>query len=82
MILYILKQYASEYRSKGVKTMPSSENRTSVRERIFQIIEIGAPGDYASRAYDVVNMLSIVINLIVSIMYSQTHISHAQQFQV
>ena len=57
--------------------MPSSENRTSRRERIFQIVEIGAPGDYASRAYDLVNMLSIVVNLIVSIMYTFNELSDA-----
>ena len=50
--------------------MPSLENRTSRRKRIFEIIEIGAPEDHASRAYDIFNMLTIVINLIVSIMYT------------
>ena len=40
------------------------------RERTFEIIEIGAPEDYVSRAYDVVNMLSIIINLAVSILYT------------
>ena len=46
---------------------PASHSR---RRRIFEIIEIGAPEDHVSRAYDVVNMTSIVINLIVSILYT------------
>lgn len=40
------------------------------RQRTFEIIEIGAPEDYVSRAYDIVNMLSIIINLLVSILYT------------
>lgn len=38
------------------------------RKRIFEIIEIGAPEDYVSRTYDFFNILSIVVNLVVSIM--------------
>ena len=40
------------------------------RKRIFEIIEIGAPEDYVSRIYDIINMLSILVNLMVSIMYT------------
>ena len=40
------------------------------RQRVFEIIEIGAPEDHVSRAYDMVNMASIVINLLVSILYT------------
>ena len=38
------------------------------RKRLFEIIEIGLPGDVASQAYDAFNILSIVINLVVSVM--------------
>lgn len=40
------------------------------RKRIFEIIEIGAPDDYVSRVYDFFNLLSIVMNLVVSVMYT------------
>ena len=40
------------------------------RKRLFEIIEIGLPGDVASQVYDVFNILSIVINLVVSVMYT------------
>lgn len=40
------------------------------RKRVFEILEVGADYDYASRAYDVVNACSIVLNLVVSIMYT------------
>ena len=42
----------------------------ALRKRIFEIIEIGAPEDYASRAYDILNILSIVVNLTASILYT------------
>lgn len=38
------------------------------RKRLFEIIEIGLPGDVASQVYDAFNILSIVINLVVSVM--------------
>ena len=38
------------------------------RKRLFEIIEIGLPGDVASQVYDAINILSIVINLVVSVM--------------
>ena len=40
------------------------------RKRAFEIIEIGVPDDYISRIYDIINMLSILINLIVSVLYT------------
>ena len=40
------------------------------RKRVFEIIEIGLPGDVASQVYDAFNILSIVINLVVSVMYT------------
>lgn len=38
------------------------------KKRIFEIIEVGAPGDYVSRIYDFISALLIVLNLTVSIM--------------
>ena len=38
------------------------------RKRAFEIIETGDIDDYVSRTYDIVNTLSIVVNLVVSIM--------------
>lgn len=40
------------------------------RQRIFEIIEIGAPEDFVSRTYDMINMLSIIVNLLVSLAYT------------
>ena len=50
------------------------------RKRVFEIIEIGAPGDYVSRVYDFVGSLAIVLNLIVSVMYTfeEFRIAHGQ----
>ena len=44
------------------------------RKRIFQILEVGNDLDTASRAYDFLNAASIIINLIVSIMYTYTEV--------
>ncbi len=44
------------------------------RKRIFQIIEVGYDLDSISRAYDFINVLSIIANLIVSIMYTYPQI--------
>ena len=38
------------------------------KKRIFEIIEVGAPGDYVSRIYDFTSAVLIVLNLTVSIM--------------
>ena len=40
------------------------------RKRLFEIIEIGLPGGVASRVYGAFNIGSIVINLVVSVMYT------------
>ena len=40
------------------------------RKRVFEIIEIGKPGDYVSRIYDFCNTAAIVVNLTVSVMYT------------
>ena len=40
------------------------------RRRVFEIIEIGGPEDYVSRFYDLFNILSIVVNLVVSTAYT------------
>ena len=40
------------------------------KKRVFEIIEIGAPEDYISRAYDLTGVLAIIINLLVSIAYT------------
>ena len=40
------------------------------RKRTFEIIEIGTPGDYVSRFYDLAGLLAIVVNLVVSLMYT------------
>ena len=40
------------------------------RKRTFEIIEIGAPEDHVSRIYDFFNMLSIIVNLVVSTAYT------------
>lgn len=40
------------------------------KQRVFEIIEIGTHYDYASRAYDFFNALSILVNLAVSILYT------------
>ena len=50
--------------------MSSEQAAPSLRKRIFEIIEIGAPDDYASRAYDIINILSIMVNLVVSVLYT------------
>ncbi len=41
-----------------------------LRKRLFEIIEVGNDLDHVSRAYDFVNAFSIVLNLVVSIMYT------------
>ena len=41
-----------------------------VRKRVFQMVEVGFVEDVLSRAYDIVNTLAIIINLISSILYT------------
>lgn len=40
------------------------------RKRIFEIIEVGTQYDYISRGYDILNTASIILNLVVSILYT------------
>ena len=40
------------------------------RKRLFEIIEVGNDLDHISRVYDFINVFTIVVNLIVSIMYT------------
>lgn len=40
------------------------------RKRVFEIIEVGNDLDKVSRAYDFINAFTIIINLVVSIMYT------------
>lgn len=40
------------------------------RKRLFEILEVGSNMDFVSRAYDYVNAFSIILNLIVSILYT------------
>lgn len=46
------------------------QNMTALRKRVFEIIEVGAPEDRPSRIYDFINMLAIVVNLTISILYT------------
>ena len=38
------------------------------RKRIFEIVEVGTQYDYVSRAYDLINALNIIANLVISIL--------------
>ena len=40
------------------------------RQRLYEVIEIGALDDRISRCYDIFNLLSIAVNLVVSILYT------------
>ncbi len=40
------------------------------KKRIFQIIEVGYDLDFLSRAYDLINVLAILLNLAVSVLYT------------
>lgn len=44
------------------------------RKRVFEILEVGNDLDYVSRAYDYLNAISIIINIVVSIMYTYTNV--------
>lgn len=50
--------------------MISKEEIMRWRRRLNVIIEVATPEDKASRAYDMLNMLTIVINMIVSLAYT------------
>ena len=40
------------------------------KKRTFEIIEVGTPGDYVSRIYDFTGVFAIVVNLVVSLLYT------------
>lgn len=44
------------------------------RKRLFEILEVGNDFDYVSRAYDLLNAFTIILNLCVSIMYTYPEI--------
>ena len=46
------------------------EKLNAVRKRAFEIIEVGKEYDTPSRVYDFVNMLAIVVNLTISVLYT------------
>lgn len=46
---------------------------TQRRQRVFEIIDIGGSGDHFSRGYDLLSTLTIIINLVVSVMYTFDH---------
>ncbi len=50
--------------------MSEKKARASIRQRTFEIIEVGKSDDYVSRAYDFVSMFAIVVNLVASILYT------------
>ncbi len=50
--------------------MLTREKVRAWRKRLNEIIEVAAPEDKASRAYDLLNMVTIIINLIVSLAYT------------
>jgi len=50
------------------------------RKRIFEVIEVGNDLDRASRTYDFVNALAIVLNLIASILYTFDHVRVQYEF--
>lgn len=51
-------------------------NKQQIRKlrRLFEIIEVGNDLDHASRAYDYVNAFTIIINLVVSVLYTFSEI--------
>ena len=50
--------------------MADNDNWLQRRKRISEIIEVGSSGDWISRFYDLVNSTSIVLNLVVSVLYT------------
>lgn len=44
------------------------------RKRIFDVIEVGSDFDFISRAYDMLNVSAIIINLAVSILYTYAEV--------
>ena len=50
--------------------MPANRSWDSRRKRVYEIVNVGASEDFISRAYDFLNTFAIVINLVVSILYT------------
>lgn len=50
--------------------MKDKNTRLARQRRVSQIIEVGNDRDWASRLYDIVNALAIVVNLAASILYT------------
>ena len=50
--------------------MDDKDARLRRKQRLSEIIEVGAATDSISRLYDLINSLAIVINLIVSVIYT------------
>ena len=46
------------------------KKREHIRYRIYEILEVRAGIDHAARVYDVIYLMTIIINLTVSIMYT------------
>lgn len=44
------------------------------RKRVLEILEVGHDLDYVSRAYDFLNVISIIVNLAVSILYTYSDV--------
>ena len=44
------------------------------RKRVFEIVEVGKDLNYVSRAYDFINVISIIVNLAVSILYTYSNV--------
>lgn len=47
----------------------------SVRRKVLQMVEVGFTEDALSRSYDIVNMAAIIINLIVTLLFTFSEIS-------
>lgn len=50
--------------------MADRDLRLARRQRVFNIVEVGVSEDRASRLYDLVNSLAIVVNLAASVLYT------------
>ena len=50
--------------------MKSEKTLEQKKKRIFEIIEVGAPGDHVSRIYDFTGALAIIVNLVVTVLFT------------
>lgn len=64
--------------------MKSSMSLAERRRRVYEIVEIGAAGDRVSRAYDLFYTLTIVLNLLVTILdtYDALHAKYDLLFDI